>query len=57
MRNTRTTIEGAIADAGKPAITCGTFGFGETLKNAPFDNDFPEERFYNRCVRIDIVPK
>ncbi|MEO6095726.1 MAG: flagellar motor protein MotB, partial [Fibrobacteria bacterium] len=57
LQDTRTTIEGAIADAGKHGITFETFGFGETLKNAPFDNDFPEERFYNRCVLIDIVPK
>jgi outer membrane protein OmpA-like peptidoglycan-associated protein len=57
VQDTRATLEGAIADAGKRGITFETFGFGESPKNAPFDNNFPEERFYNRCVIIDIVPK
>jgi hypothetical protein len=31
-------------------------GLGEDEALAPFDNKFPEERFYNRCVIIDIIP-
>lgn len=31
-------------------------GLGEQESLAPFDNKFPEERFYNRCVIIDISP-
>lgn len=31
-------------------------GLGEQEALAPFDNKFPEERFYNRCVIIDISP-
>ncbi len=49
-------IEGAISKSGKRGITFQTFGFGENLQYAPFDNYFPEERFYNRTVIIDIVP-
>jgi outer membrane protein OmpA-like peptidoglycan-associated protein len=52
----QTIIEGAISKSGKRGITFQTFGFGENLQYAPFDNNFPEERFYNRTVIIDIVP-
>ena len=50
-------IEGAISKSGKKGITFETFWFGEDLQYAPFDNYFPEGRFYNRTVIIDIVPK
>ena len=33
-----------------------TYGFGEDLRMSPFDNSYPEERFYNRTVIIDIIP-
>jgi outer membrane protein OmpA-like peptidoglycan-associated protein len=49
-------IEGALAKAGKKGVTFQTFGFGEDANNAPFENNLPEERFYNRTVIIDIVP-
>ncbi len=49
-------IEGALAKAGKKGVTFQTLGFGEDANNAPFDNNLPEERFYNRTVIIDIVP-
>ena len=49
-------IESAVAKTGKKGITYETFGFGENLQYASFDNYFPEERFYNRSVIIDIVP-
>jgi outer membrane protein OmpA-like peptidoglycan-associated protein len=49
-------IERAISNSGKRGITFETFGFGENLQYAPFDNYFPEGRFYNRAVIIDIVP-
>lgn len=32
------------------------YGFGESEAFAPFGNTLPEERFYNRCVIIDIFP-
>ncbi|MPM48178.1 hypothetical protein SDC9_94902 [bioreactor metagenome] len=31
-------------------------GMGEDVNTAPFDNKYPEERFYNRTVIIDIIP-
>ncbi len=31
-------------------------GYGEDIANAPFENNLPEERFYNRTVIIDIIP-
>ncbi len=49
-------LERAIANSDKRGITFETFWFGENLQYAPFDNYFPEERFYNRAVIIDIVP-
>jgi hypothetical protein len=31
-------------------------GFGENEGMMPFDNQYPEQRFYNRTVIIDIIP-
>ncbi|MCX6145103.1 MAG: outer membrane beta-barrel protein [Ignavibacteriales bacterium] len=56
VEDARGIIERAILSSGKRGITFETFGFGENLQYAPFDNYFPEERFYNRTVIIDIVP-
>jgi outer membrane protein OmpA-like peptidoglycan-associated protein len=56
VEDARGILERAIANSGKRGITFQTFGFGENLQYAPFDNYFPEERFYNRTVIIDIVP-
>ncbi len=49
-------IERAISNAGKRGVTFESYGFGEDVGLAPFDNNLPEERFYNRTVIIDIVP-
>jgi outer membrane protein OmpA-like peptidoglycan-associated protein len=49
-------IERAVANTNKKGITYQTFGFGENLQYASFDNALPEGRFYNRSVIIDIVP-
>ena len=46
----------AISNSGKRGITFETFGFGENLQYAMFDNSLPEGRSYNRTVVIDIVP-
>jgi outer membrane protein OmpA-like peptidoglycan-associated protein len=56
VQDARAIIERAIANSGKKGITFETFACGENLQFAPFDNFFPEERFYNRTVIIDIVP-
>jgi outer membrane protein OmpA-like peptidoglycan-associated protein len=49
-------IERAAVKSGKRGVTYATFGFGEDVLYAPFDNYFPEERFYNRTVMIEMVP-
>jgi outer membrane protein OmpA-like peptidoglycan-associated protein len=49
-------IERAVSNSGKRGVTLETLWFGEDLQYAPFENYFPEGRFYNRTVIIDIVP-
>jgi outer membrane protein OmpA-like peptidoglycan-associated protein len=49
-------IENALLKAGRSDVTFEVLGFGEDESYSPFDNKFPEERFYNRTVFIDIVP-
>ncbi len=49
-------IEQALVKSGKRRVKFDTYGFGEDVRRAPFDNRLPEERFYNRTVIIDIVP-
>lgn len=52
----RKVIERALSDGGKRGVTFESYGFGEDTAHAPFDNDLPEQRFYNRTVIIDFVP-
>jgi len=52
----RSILEPALLKAGKKGIKFNVFGFGSDETNAPFENKFPEERFYNRTVIIEIVP-
>jgi outer membrane protein OmpA-like peptidoglycan-associated protein len=49
-------LERAMSKAGKRGVTFNTYGFGEETRLAPFDNNLPEERCYNRTVIIDVVP-
>lgn len=53
---TQKILERALAKAGKKAVNFKTAGFGEEPNHSPFENNTPEERFYNRTVIIDIVP-
>lgn len=48
-------IERALSGSGKTNVRFETFGFGEDTGKSPFENNLPEERFYNRTVIIDIV--
>jgi outer membrane protein OmpA-like peptidoglycan-associated protein len=50
-------IVSALTKAGRSDVKFEVTGFGEDLTMAPFDNKFPEERFYNRTVIIDIIPQ
>jgi len=52
----RGILEPALIKAGRKGIKYDVFGYGADVKNAPFENKYPEERFYNRTVIIDIVP-
>ena len=49
-------IERALQQSGKKGVTFETYGFGQDAMMAPFENNLPEERFYNRTVIIDIIP-
>ncbi len=49
-------IEKALAKVGRTDVTFEVYGFGEDENLSPFENNFPEERFYNRTVIIDIIP-
>ena len=46
-----------LEKSGRKDVTFEVNGFGEDDNLAPFDNDSPEERFYNRTVIIDIIPQ
>lgn len=54
-QQTQIIIERALNAAGRRNITYETIGYGEDPTESPFDNNLPEERFYNRTVIIDIV--
>jgi outer membrane protein OmpA-like peptidoglycan-associated protein len=49
-------IENALLNLGRKNVKFETYGFGKDLSHSPFENDLPEDRFYNRTVIIDIVP-
>ena len=53
---TQKVIDQALSKAGKKGVKFETYGFGEDENMAPFENNFPEERFYNRTVIVDIIP-
>ncbi len=46
----------SLATAGRTDVSFEVYGFGEDQMLSPFDNVYPEERFYNRTVVIDIIP-
>lgn len=56
-QETMSILQRVLTSAGKRRVKFDTFGFGEDIRRAPFDNKLPEERFYNRTVIIDIVPE
>ncbi|MDZ7774938.1 MAG: OmpA family protein [Bacteroidales bacterium] len=49
-------MEKALAKTNRTDVKFEVHGFGEDENLAPFNNKFPEERFYNRTVIIDIIP-
>jgi outer membrane protein OmpA-like peptidoglycan-associated protein len=49
-------IENGLAKTGRNDVKFELNGFGEDANKAPFENNTPEERAYNRTVIIDIIP-
>ena len=49
-------LDNGLAKAGRSDVKFEVHGFGEDQGLAPFNNKYPEERFYNRSVIIDIIP-
>jgi outer membrane protein OmpA-like peptidoglycan-associated protein len=52
----KSIIENSLSKAGRTDVKFEVYGFGEDQSASPFENKFPEERFYNRAVIIDIIP-
>ncbi len=50
-------LEKALAKSGKTGVKFESYGFGEDISMAPFENGLPEGRAYNRSVIIDIIKK
>ena len=53
---TKIILERATNRLGIRNVKFEVYGFGAEASNAPFENKYPEERFYNRTVIIDIIP-
>ncbi len=52
----RRILERATLKLDTKDVTLDVMGFGEIQSVSPFRNIYPEERFYNRTVIIDILP-
>ena len=50
-------LASSLKNAGRSDVKFEVYGFGEDEKLARYGNNYPEERFYNRGVVIDIIPK
>ena len=49
-------IENSLQKSGRTDVRFSVYGFGEDQNLSPYENKYPEERFYNRTVIIDIIP-
>lgn len=52
----RSIIEAALAKAGRTDVKFEVYGYGEDENLSQFENKYPEQRFYNRSVVVDIIP-
>lgn len=52
----KSIIEKSLTKSGRNDVKFQVSGSGEDESKSPFDNKYPEERFYNRTVVIDILP-
>lgn len=55
--NVKEIIEDALQKANRTDVTFDVHGSGEDEAKAPFGNELPEERAYNRTVIIDLSEK
>jgi len=53
----RGILEAGLTKAGRRDVKFEVQGSGEDQVLSPFENMYPEERFYNRTVIIDIIPR
>lgn len=54
--NVRDILQKSLSNTGRTDVKFEVYGFGEDEQLSPFENKYPEERFYNRTVIIDIIP-
>ncbi|HLP94869.1 MAG TPA: OmpA family protein [Saprospiraceae bacterium] len=52
----KSILANSLSKVGRSDVLIEVYGFGEDETLSPFNNDYPEERFYNRTVLIDIIP-
>lgn len=52
----KSIIEKSLAKSSRNDVKFQVSGSGEDESKSPFENKYPEERFYNRTVVIDILP-
>lgn len=52
----RTIIQRGLDKTSQTNVRFEVTGYGEGTSRSPFGNTYPEERFYNRTVIIDIIP-
>ena len=50
-------MQSSLKKSGRNDVKFEVAGYGEDITKAPFDNKYPEQRYYNRTVIIDILPK
>jgi len=53
----KSIIQNALAKSNRTDVKFEVKGYGEDSSRSPFDNKYPEERFYNRTVIIDVFQK
>ncbi len=56
-RRAKELMEKALREHGIQGVEFEVYGLGELNEDSPFQNQYPEERFYNRTVIIDILPR
>ncbi len=52
----KSIIEKSLAKSSRTDVKFQVIGNGENESTSPFENKYPEERFYNRTVVIDLLP-